>query len=59
MRAAAYPDEDPATLPTPDDVASIFVFLASRESKGVTGRSFDARGWRPTSELVVARGPGA
>lgn len=59
MRAAAYPYEDPATLSTPDDVAPIFVFLASKESDGVTGRSFDARGWRPAPELVPTRGPAA
>ncbi|HET8761245.1 MAG TPA: SDR family NAD(P)-dependent oxidoreductase [Nitrospiria bacterium] len=59
MRAAAYPYEDPATVPTPDDVAPIFVFLASNESDGVTGRSFDARGWRPAPELVPTRGPAA
>lgn len=43
MRASAYPDEDPTTLPTPEDIAEIFVFLASDESKTTTGQAFEAR----------------
>ncbi len=43
MRAEAYPDEDPQSLPTPDDIAEIFIHLASDESRSVTGRTFEAR----------------
>jgi NAD(P)-dependent dehydrogenase (short-subunit alcohol dehydrogenase family) len=43
MRAGAYPDEDPTTLPTPEDIAEVFVFLASDESKTTTGQAFEAR----------------
>jgi NAD(P)-dependent dehydrogenase (short-subunit alcohol dehydrogenase family) len=43
MRAEAYPDEDPLSLPTPDDIAEIFIHLASDESRPVTGQTFDAR----------------
>lgn len=43
MRAAAYPDEDPADLPTPYEISDIFVYLASDESAGVTGGRFRAR----------------
>lgn len=43
MRADAYPEEDPLTLPTPEDISEIFVHLASDESKTVTGRAFEAR----------------
>lgn len=43
MRAAAYPDEDPGTLPTPDEVADIFVWLASDRSKDVSGQRFRAK----------------
>jgi len=50
MRAAAYPDEDPGMLPSPDDVTPIFVYLASDQSDGVTGRAFNAREWHPVSE---------
>ncbi len=45
MRAQAYPEEDPMTLPTPDEITGVFVYLASDESREVTGRSFDARDW--------------
>lgn len=45
MRAAAYPDEDPLALPTPEDISPVFVYLASDESIGVTGREFNARDW--------------
>jgi len=43
MRADAYPDEDPDTLPTPEDISQIFLHLASDESIGVNGQQFNAR----------------
>ena len=45
MRAGAYPDEDPMTLPSPEDISPVFVYLASDESIGVTGKEFNARDW--------------
>ncbi len=45
MRAEAYPEEDPLTLPTPEEITGAFLYLASDESQGVTGKSFDARDW--------------
>ena len=45
MRAAAVPGEDPMTLPTPLDIAPVFVYLASDESIGETGKEFNARDW--------------
>jgi hypothetical protein len=46
MRAAAYPEEDPGTLSRPEEITSGFVYLASDESSGVTGGSFEAQDWR-------------
>ncbi len=45
MRAKAYPQEDPMTLPSPEDTTPIFLYLASNESIGVTGREFNAKDW--------------
>jgi NAD(P)-dependent dehydrogenase (short-subunit alcohol dehydrogenase family) len=45
MRALAYPDEDPRTLPTPDEIVGIFVYLASDESSQITGKALEARDW--------------
>ena len=45
MRAKAYPEEDPMTLPTSEDIVPIFLYLASDESARITGKSFDARDW--------------
>jgi NAD(P)-dependent dehydrogenase (short-subunit alcohol dehydrogenase family) len=45
MRGAAYPAEDPLSLPTPEEITPIFIYLASDESAGLSGRSLDARDW--------------
>lgn len=43
MRAAAYPDEDPETLPRPEDVTDVFVYLLSDQAREVTGQRFRAQ----------------
>jgi NAD(P)-dependent dehydrogenase (short-subunit alcohol dehydrogenase family) len=43
MRAAAYPEEDPQTRITPEENTAVFLYLASDESAGVTGRRFKAQ----------------
>jgi NAD(P)-dependent dehydrogenase (short-subunit alcohol dehydrogenase family) len=43
MRAAAYPEEDPTTRITPEENTDVFLYLASEESKGVTGQRFKAQ----------------
>src|SRR3972149_4445972 len=43
MRAVAYPEEDPLTLPTPEQITPVFVYLASDESRDVTGQSLEVR----------------
>ena len=45
MRAEAYPQEDPLTLPTPEEITPIFVYLASAESINVTGQTLEAQDW--------------
>lgn len=45
MRAQAYPEEEPITLPAPEEITPVFVYLASAESREITGKSFDARDW--------------
>jgi NAD(P)-dependent dehydrogenase (short-subunit alcohol dehydrogenase family) len=46
MRAAAYPEEDPMTRITPEENTDVFLYLASDESKGVTGQRFKAQEFR-------------
>jgi hypothetical protein len=46
MRRAAYPDEDPLTLPRPQEITEAFLYLASDDSLGVTGKSLNAQEWR-------------
>ncbi len=43
MRAAAYPEEDPQARITPEENTAVFLYLASDESKGVTGKRFKAQ----------------
>ena len=45
MRALAYPEEDPLTLVTPDEIVPIFVYLASDAAVAVTGQCLEARDW--------------
>ncbi len=45
MRAAAMPGEDPSTLPSPDEVAAVFVELAALEGGAHNGERVDARAW--------------
>lgn len=46
MRARAYPREDPSTLPSPEEIIDVFVYLAADASTGVTGAALDAQEWR-------------
>ena len=47
MRAAAYPDEDPTTHITPEENTDVFLYLASDESREVTGERFKAQEFQP------------
>jgi hypothetical protein len=46
MRAAAYPEEDPMTRITPEENTDVFLYLASDESREVTGERFKAQLFR-------------
>ncbi len=43
MRAAAYPGEDPNSLPSPDSVTGAFLYLLSTDSLAVRDGYFDAQ----------------
>jgi NAD(P)-dependent dehydrogenase (short-subunit alcohol dehydrogenase family) len=43
MRAAAYPAEDPSTLPSPASITGPFMYLLSSEGRGIDGQYFDAQ----------------
>jgi NAD(P)-dependent dehydrogenase (short-subunit alcohol dehydrogenase family) len=43
MRAAAYPAEDPNTLPSPLSVAGSFLYLLGPHGRGIDGEYFDAQ----------------
>lgn len=46
MRRAAYPDEDPSRPAPPEEAVPVFLWLASEESRGVSGARFRALEWR-------------
>lgn len=43
MRAAAYPAEDPNTVPTPASVSGAFLYLLSGQSRGIDGQHIEAQ----------------
>ena len=45
MRAAAYPAEDPMSLPAPEDILPLFGLLCGTAQLQMHGRSLDARDW--------------
>ncbi|MDH4573194.1 YciK family oxidoreductase [Salinicola acroporae] len=43
MRQAAYPDEDPQRLRTPEEIMPTYLWLMGRDSEGISGEAFDAQ----------------
>jgi NAD(P)-dependent dehydrogenase (short-subunit alcohol dehydrogenase family) len=43
MRAAAYPAEDPNTVPTPASVSGAFLYLLSARGRGIDGKYIEAQ----------------
>jgi hypothetical protein len=53
MHRAAEPEEDPAQWADPVAVTEVFVHLASEESRGTSGRRFQAQeDWQPHAAPV-------
>ena len=48
MRAAAYPGEDPMTRITPEENTDVFLYLASDESREITGERLKAQEFQRT-----------
>jgi hypothetical protein len=48
MRAKAFPGEDPATLPPPEDLIPLFLELASPQSER-NGEIINFREWRESA----------
>ena len=44
MRASAFPGEDLASLPQPEDIAPSVLFLASDEASWITGQILGVNG---------------
>jgi NAD(P)-dependent dehydrogenase (short-subunit alcohol dehydrogenase family) len=58
MHRAAEPEEDPTEWANPANVTDVFVFLASDESKGVTGKRFQAQeDWEAELEGAAPSAP--
>ncbi|MDD9890240.1 MAG: YciK family oxidoreductase [Gammaproteobacteria bacterium] len=47
MRQEAYPAEDPYSLPTPEDLMPVYLYLLSTEAQGIHGQAIDARDFEP------------
>jgi NAD(P)-dependent dehydrogenase (short-subunit alcohol dehydrogenase family) len=43
MRLAAYPAEDPQTLPAPESIVTPYLFLLGPDSRGVSGETFSCQ----------------
>jgi NAD(P)-dependent dehydrogenase (short-subunit alcohol dehydrogenase family) len=43
MRAAAYPAEDPNSVPTPASLSGLFLYLLSARSRGIDGQYIEAQ----------------
>lgn len=43
MRAQAYPGENPANNPLPEDIMPVYLYLMGPDSQGVNGQAFDAQ----------------
>ena len=54
MRAAAYPAESPADVPTPESRMDIYLYLFEQASLSLTGAQLDARTWNGPTHSAAA-----
>ena len=54
MRALAYPNEDPTTLPSPEEVAATFLLLAGALTPAQSGRRYSSRALGPWVQRLGA-----
>lgn len=47
MRAAAYPGENPDTLPTPESLMPVYLYLLGPDGRDLHGQALDVRGFDP------------
>ncbi|MDE0480172.1 MAG: YciK family oxidoreductase [Gammaproteobacteria bacterium] len=47
MRAAAYPGENPDTLPTPESLMPVYLYLLGPDGRDLHGQTLDARDFNP------------
>jgi NAD(P)-dependent dehydrogenase (short-subunit alcohol dehydrogenase family) len=43
MRAQAYPGENPANNPAPEDIMPVYLYLMGPDSQGINGQALDAQ----------------
>ncbi len=43
LRSLAYPGEDPASLPEPDSIMNLYLYLMGPDSKGIHGQALEAQ----------------
>lgn len=53
MRASAYPEEDPQTLLTPEQIMPLYTWLMGNASNGISGLSFDAQPGRKAANSLA------
>jgi NAD(P)-dependent dehydrogenase (short-subunit alcohol dehydrogenase family) len=48
QRRELYPAEDPTSLPTPESIVAPYLYLLGSDSRGITGRAFNAQPGAPS-----------
>ena len=50
MRAAAYPGENPDTVPTPESLMPVYLYLLGPDSREIHGQALNARDFDPAAD---------